>query len=139
MSYEGREKICLILSIVWAMMVVIVCLISDMFGSDESWIFILASMLLMLFSFYILFGHIRMFSPFIFFTKKDMEEYNIERISLILGILMAAFSCTFIFLGVYFVMWIPAFGIGLTVETISLYFCASNKYKAIVQPNTCKT
>jgi hypothetical protein len=127
---EGRKRICLFSGLFWAITLMMCFLTTEIFDLDPNWLIVLISLLPLFLGIFTLFGHIGLYFPFIFMTKKDLTEYNIEKASFFLGISMIIFSCTLLLITVSVYFLIFPISIGIVTECGGIYVCASNKFKA---------
>jgi len=63
-----------------------------------------------------------------------MEELDIEKISLTLGILVAVISYALLLTRFNKILFLLIIGIEVIAECTHLYFYASDKYKAVMSP-----
>lgn len=133
MIIEGRKRISLGIVLLWAAIAAMSYFISDTHDSGY-WIIILLSLLVLAWGLAVfLFGKIGLLFPYCFLSDEDMREYNVEKISFTLGILMMTFACMFPFLLVSFLVLIAMVCVGIPLEIWGLYTIASNKYRADAQ------
>ena len=131
---EGRKRICLFSGLFWAITLTTCFLATEIFDLNLDWFIVLISLLLLFLGVFTLFGHIGLYFPFIFMTKKDLTEYNIEKASFFLGTSMVILSCTLLLITVSVYFLVLVITVGIVMECGGIYVCASNKFKADTQP-----
>ncbi|MCL1905010.1 MAG: hypothetical protein FWG19_02670 [Methanomassiliicoccaceae archaeon] len=127
----GKQKrVALFMCLFWAIAMATAYLISDRYGSDLNWYMVLFSLLFMMIGIITVFGRIRFFFPFTFFSKEDLHEYNVEKIGLVLGTPMVVLSCSVPFVTMSFsVFWVIVM-IAAAMEVGGLYASAAERFKA---------
>ena len=131
MGVRRQRRVALILAF-WAIAIVTALLLYDVYGLDLYWYTILLSLLFMIAGQIISFGQIRIFFPFILFSKEDMSKYDVERISFFLGALTAILSCTILFISMSTsVLWIIV-GVAIAIEGGAIYFSVAKRFRADV-------
>ena len=107
----------------------------DLFmGQGTFWILIFVSLIFMALGLVIFFGQIGILFPFIFFSEEDMSEYNVEKISFILGILMVALSCMLTFVAASVFTLLILIPLAAALEILAFYTAAADRFKANAQP-----
>jgi len=139
MFVKERKKAALILCMLWAIVAAVSFYLiefteilgQDLFrGQETFWFMIVCSLLIFILGLVIFFGQIKIFFPFIFFSKEDMLRYNVEKISFLLGILMVVTSYVLVFVIIGIFMLLVVLPIILAIEILSLYASASKKFEA---------
>ena len=134
MVVKGRERVALVLCLLWAIVVATAFIISETYGLNLYWYTVLISLLLLIAGLAVLFGLIQLFFPFIFLPKEDLSVYNVEKISFVLGVPMAAVSCVIIFISMsVFVIW-AIVGIAIAIEIGGIYVSVAKRFRADTQP-----
>ena len=129
----GRVRYALILCLFWAVLVIISFhFASETRRDDEFWGLIATSSALMIVGLIMFFGEIRLVVPYIFMSKEELSEYNVEKVSFVLGITAAAISYPFIFADRYGfgTVMMMAFAAVILIEAITIYTAAAERFKA---------
>ena len=133
MFIKERWRIAFALGLLWAMCIAIsFYLIPDMSGKNLLPGYAITSLFFICFGLIALFGEVRIFFPFIFMSKEDLLEYNVERISYALGVLTMAMAYAIIFLTLFSfeVGLVLIFAIAIIIEVVPIYASAAERFKA---------
>lgn len=145
MEVQGRKRIALVLCLLWAILSLASFYIissgifeQDTFRGQEVYWFIVLTSLLLLISGPCVFlkGWVGVFFPYVFMSKEDRSEYNMGKISFILGILTVIFSYIFLFGTIRsLIIMVVIIIVGIIIEVGGIYTAASDKFKVDMQIN----
>jgi len=132
MGAKGRGRVALAIGALWAAWVVAsFYFFSEIQGQNMFWFDVFVSLLLMIGGLAVFFGHVRIFFPFIFMSKEELSQYNMERVSFTLGILIAFISYPLIFLtmgGFIIALAIVCVAV-MAIEVGVFYVSAAKKFR----------
>ena len=137
-----RKRTALVLCLFWSIVVALSFYFieytgtfeQDLFhGQETFWAMIAVSLLILVLGLVIFFGNIGMLFPFAFFSEKDMLQYNIEKISLLMGILMILMSYALTFATIGGIAFLILLVIAVAITVGGLYTVASKRFEAGTQ------
>ncbi|MCL1811631.1 MAG: hypothetical protein FWG41_05390 [Methanomassiliicoccaceae archaeon] len=135
----------MVLCLLWTTAVVVsFYLISEVHGEDgfpgvDFWIIVFFSLLILMMGLVALFGRIKVFFLFsfpavLFYSEVDTSKYNVEKASLVLGILTAALSYVLPFAPIGGLIAVLAVGIIFIAFVIGvIYVFAAKRFRTNMQ------